>query len=249
MLFKTSPPVTKLSPPPSSVNRLDNGTIEITFILPWPQIQTAHEKQVDQAVSEAELPGFRKGHAPHDLVLPKLDQNSLYQKALEQLVPRSYTQSLDEHQLKPILHPHIKISKGKIGEDWELVATTCEAPVVTLPADYLAEIKKIKESDKNKKLTQSVDYLRRVATLKIPTLLIEEEANHRLGRLAENLAQLSLDVPRYLQSKKMTIEDLRAQTASQAKIDLEIEFILEHIRATEKLADRQKTLDFLANIV
>ena len=249
MLSKASLQVTKSSPPPSSVNRLDNGTIEITFVIPWSNVQSAHAKEVDLAIEQVELPGFRKGKAPRDLVLPKLDQNTLHQKALEQLVPKAYSQSLNEHQLKPILHTHIKVTQGKLGEDWQLVASTCETPKVSLPADYQTEIKKIKPEDKNKKLTERVDYLRRSASLKIPHLLIEEEANHRLGHLAENLSQLGLDIPRYLQSKKTTVENLRAQTASQAKIDLEIEFILEHVRASEKLPDREKTLDFLVRLV
>ena len=240
--------MTRSSQQLSSVNKLDNGTIEITFTLPWADIQSAYDQQVNLSIEQAELPGFRKGKAPRDLVLPKLDQNTLYQKALEQLVPKAYSESLDKHQLKPILHPHVKTTKGKVDEDWELVATTCEAPDITLPPDYRSEIKKITSVDKKKQLTARVDYLRTHASLKIPHLLIEEETNHRLGHLAENLSQLGLDIPRYLQSKKISVENLRAQTVSQAKMDLEIEFTLERVRTLENLPDRQKTLDFLSQL-
>ena len=233
----------------NQVTRLDNGTIELIFSIPWSDIQAAREKEIVKEVEETEISGFRKGKAPRDIVEPKLDTNKLLTAALQSLLPTAYQAIANAHKPKPVLYPHIKITKGQPNEDWEFIATTCEAPQVKLPPDYKSAIKNLEIKNANQKLTAIVDYLRQHSTLQIPHLLIEEESNHRLGHLAENLAQLSLDLPRYLQSKKMTTEDLRAQTASQAKIDLEIEFILETVRNGEQLPDRKKTLDFLASLV
>jgi hypothetical protein len=47
----------------------------------------------------------------------------------------------------------------------------------------------------------------------------------------------------------MTAENLKSQTADQARTDLETEFILEAVRKQEKLTDRAKTLDFLIGLV
>lgn len=91
--------------------------------------------------------------------------------------------------------------------------------------------------------------LRETATVKLSDLIIEAEANHRLTQLADNLTSLGMDVPKYLDSKKMTLEDLKAKTASEAKRDLQTEFILQKIQADLKLKTRQETLDRVTNIV
>jgi len=87
------------------------------------------------------------------------------------------------------------------------------------------------------------------ATVKLSDLIIEAEANHRLSQLADNLTSLGMDVNKYLDSKKMTLEDLKAKTAAEAKKDLQAEFVLQKVQVDLKLKTRQETLDRLTNIV
>jgi len=60
----------------------------------------------------------------------------------------------------------------------------------------------------------------------IPGILVEEEANYRLGALSENLAKVGLTVDKFLQSKKITIEEYRAQTINEARDDLKKKFLV-----------------------
>jgi FKBP-type peptidyl-prolyl cis-trans isomerase (trigger factor) len=53
----------------------------------------------------------------------------------------------------------------------------------------------------------------------------------------------------YLATKKLTVDQLRAQMAQEAKSSLNLEFALMEIQKQEKLADRQKTLDFISALV
>ena len=78
---------------------------------------------------------------------------------------------------------------------------------------------------------------------------MEEEANHRLARLVENLTQLGTSVDQYLSTKKLTAAELKAQLASQTRADLTTEFILLEVQTTQKLADRTKTLEFLKSLI
>jgi FKBP-type peptidyl-prolyl cis-trans isomerase (trigger factor) len=232
----------------SVINRLKNGTIEIKLTIPWSLIDASYNKQVENAVAEAEIPGFRKGKAPKETVIPKLDKSNLMSHALSEVLPQVYSDEVNHHQLKPILYPQIKIDKGKTGEDWEFTAITCEAPEVVIP-DYKNEIPKLQPPVGENKLQTIIDYLQKNSQVAVPDLLIEEESNHRLADLAENLTQLGLDMPKYLQTKKMSAETLKAQTAQTAKADLEIELILNKIRENEKLPDRAKTLELLQNLL
>ena len=230
----------------SVINRLKNGTIEIKLTIPWSVIDASYNKQVEKAVAETEIPGFRKGKAPKETVIPKLDKPNLMSNALSEILPQMYSEEVTYHHLKPILYPQIKIDKGQTGTDWEFTALTCEAPEVVIP-DYKNEIPKLPAGEN--KLQTVIGFLQKNSRVSVPDLLVEEESNHRLAGLAENLTQLGLDIPKYLQTKKMSTEDLKVQTARTARLDLEIELILNKIRENEKLPDRSKTLDFLQNLL
>jgi len=231
-----------------SINRQPNGSIEIKLHLSWNDIQSQIKIETEKAISNAEIPGFRKGKAPRDLVEPKLDKSQLLSQSLAELLPKVYSGVIDTEKLKPILYPQIHIDKGVWGQDFEFTATTCESPTVTLPQSYVENIPKLQFKDANNQLSTILEYLHTNSQVQIPDPLIVEESNHRLSRLAENLSQLGIDMSKYLTTKKITAEDLKAQTAATAKADLEIEFILETIQSHQKLLDRQSTLEYLKSL-
>lgn len=222
------------------IKRLDNGNITLTLTLPWKEVQKAYEEVIDETVKASEIKGFRKGKAPRKLVEDKLDRNETFSHALQHLLPKKYQEAVDQAGLKPVVYPKIQIKKGKEGEDWEFMATLCEAPSVKLGAIV---------HKKDQKLEDVIDKLVASSEVKLADLLVEAEADHRLTQLADNLTRLGLDVNKYLQTKKMTAEDLRAKLASEARRDLNTEFVLQQVQVENKLADRQKTLDFLRGSV
>lgn len=224
--------MTKSSPQLSSVNRLPNGSIEITFTISWTVIQKGYERELEKAVAETELPGFRKGKAPKAEVEPKLDKSKLYSHALEHLVPAEYSKTVEQEHLKPVLYPNITVKEGQEGKDWIFVASTCEAPEVVLP----------------EALKGGIDWLTKNSKVILPQLIIEAEADHRVAALAENLSKLGLTVDKYLLTKKITAEDLRAETVKSAREDLNTEFILQKVQVVKSLPDRKSTLDFLTTL-
>ena len=232
-----------------AVTRQDNGSIEIKITLPWSQVKAAYQHQVDTAFSQTSLAGFRKGKAPRRLVESQLDKSTLMSQALSELLPQAYSEIIQKESFKPVLYPKIQIDSGKEGDDWQFTAVTCESPAVTLPPNYQSQIKLLKVAGSDKKIGQVIDFLRQNSQVKIPDLLVEEEANHRLASLAENLTQLGLSLEKYLDTKKISAASLKAETAKSARSDLEIEFLLNHIQNLEHLPDRQKTLQFLQSLV
>lgn len=231
------------------IKRLANGTVELSLTLPWTEIKTEYEKTVLSAINDAQISGFRKGKAPRDLVEPTLDKSKLYTQAVQKLLPSAYSSAITEHHLKPILQPHISLITDEPDKDWQFTASLCESPTVVLPIDYQAQISKLSKEPKDTKLSRILEFLTKSTPLTIPDLLIEEEANHRLAALVENITQLGLTTQSYLQAKKLTPEALKADLAAQSRLDLQIELILNQIRTEQKLSDRQKTVDFLLSLL
>jgi len=239
---------TKSADVTNALQRKDNGNIEIKITIPWSEINTAYETKLNQALAVAEMPGFRKGKAPREMVEPKLDRSELISQALGDLLPVAYSKLVETLKLKPILYPQIHIDKGKEGEDWEFSAITCEAPVVNLP-DYKHDLPNITVKPDQSKLSAAIEYLKDKTKISIPDLLVEEETNHRLSSLVENLSKIGMSMEKYLQTKKITAEDLKAQSARDARLDLEIEFALAQIQTNEKLTDRNKTIEFVQSLI
>jgi len=227
----------------SQIKRLDNGNIELTFTLVWTDIAAAQEKITAEAVKQAEIKGFRKGHAPRSLVEPQLDKAKILSHAINDLLPKRFTAAIEEHAVKPVVYPKIQIQKGREGEDWEFLALVCEAPTVKLP-DLTKTIGKLE-----KKLEIRMEELLRTSQISLSDLLVGEEVNHRLTRLAENLSALGMTVDKYLESKKTTLEEFKAKTATEARHDLSVEFILQKIQVDQKIKDRKQALDYLTNLV
>jgi trigger factor len=232
----------------AKVTKNPNGEIEITITFPWSEVSIALEKQIQAAVDTAEISGFRKGKAPRNMVEPQLDKNKLYSSVIQKILPSAYESAIKDNQLKPILYPHIHIQKAEPEKDWEFSLHTCEAPVINLEK-YESIVALVSKDPADSRVVRILDELRKLTKLTLPDILVEEEANHRLGALIENITQLGMTTNSYLEAKKLTPETLKAQMANEARADLEAEFILSHIQSNQKLADRKKTLDYLLSLV
>ncbi|MCL5746955.1 MAG: trigger factor family protein, partial [Patescibacteria group bacterium] len=138
----------------TAVQKLEDGTINLTITIPNALIKKTFEEELNEAVKTADLPGFRKGKAPKKLVEEKIDKNKIQEKILQKLIPQAYIEAVKEHDLKPVLNPKIHIAPNQIGvekidkgEDWQFTAVTCEAPEVNLNA-YKEAIQKLTAKSK-----------------------------------------------------------------------------------------------------
>lgn len=203
----------------------------------------AYEDVVQKATQQAELPGFRRGKAPRNLIEPKLDRSETFSRALQDILPGAYQAAVKQHGLRLILYPKLQVTQAREAQDWMVTAISCETPPVVLP-DYRKDL-----PGSVKDLPDILDYLLKNTRVDLPSVLVEEETNRRLAILAENLTGLGMTIQSYLAQKKLTPESLKNQFAQQAKNELTLEFSLASIQSGEKLENRQKTLDFLTTLL
>lgn len=236
----------------TALSRLEDGTIELTLTISWDTIQKTYALVVDDFVKEAEMPGFRKGKAPKAMVEESLDKNKVYEETIKRIVPQAYTDAVAEHKLKPILMPQIDLKSAEEGKDWQVMARTCETPVVTV-GDYkkaIVELKTAKtkkiylpgqseektdEKDRKPTLDEILDKVLTVTNAKLPTILVEHETNHQLSQLVDQTRKLGLTVEQYLASSGKTSESIRAEYAQQTRRTLSLEFALEFIAQKEQV--------------
>ena len=245
----------------TQINRLEDKTIELTLSIPWEDIQKTYSEVVDEFVKETEVPGFRKGKAPREAVEAKLDKNKVYEEVMQHIIPKVYSEAVETEKLHPVVMPKITLTEAKEGNDWKVLAITCERPEIVL-ADYKKAVTEAKAAkankiwvpgqepakeneEKEKKITLD-ELLAAVSTAiktTLPAILIDQEVNHLLSDLVDQTKKLGLTVEQYLTSTGRTAEGIRHEYEEQARRTLTLEFALEDIADKEGILVSDDEID------
>ena len=233
----------------SALNRLDNGTLELTITIPWIKVNESYQKVLAESASEVAVKGFRKGKAPLKMVEEKLGKQHLLEETLKEVLPQIYLEAVKEHSLKPVVNPQITVTALEENKDWQIKATTCELPKVDL-GDYKDYVKKVLSTEKiwvpgkdkkqepeneNERMDKIFKALLENVKVNLPEILIQDEINRMLSRLIDQTARLGLTVEQYLASTGKTTEQIKNEYQSQAQETIKLELILSSIADEEKI--------------
>lgn len=96
-------------------------------------------KGIDEAFVETRkkitVPGFRKGRVPRQIFNQMYGEESLYQDALNNVLPEAYNAAVKETGIQPVDQPKIDIKSMEKGQPWVLTAEVDVMPEVKL-GDY-----------------------------------------------------------------------------------------------------------------
>lgn len=233
------------------IEKQENGNIKVTITLPKADVEKARAEVVEQLAKTANVAGFRKGKAPKDLVEGKLNDEQVREETLKKLIPPAYTQAIQENNIKPIMNPKLHVEKIDDGEDWIFHAFTCELPEIEL-GKYQENVKKITAKSKivipgkEEQKTNMDDIVKAVldsATVKVPAILVEQETDRLVSQLLEDIKKLGLGLDQYLASTKRNPQELREEYAKRAENDIKLEFVLQKIAESEKIAVDPKEVE------
>ncbi len=224
--------------------RRDDGTIELNITVPAATVQKERGKIEDALVKGIELPGFRKGMAPRDLALKKISEEKIREELLREVITNEYRKAVEKHKLQPVINPQIHIEAFENGQDLQFTAEIAEEPKVEL-GDYKKAIKDV--SAKGKIVTEkgkepqkpSIDAVIAAGmsqvTVKIPNVIIEREVSRLLSQVIDEVKQLGMTLENYLDSKKISVEQLREEYKNRAERDIKLEFFLRKVADEEKI--------------
>lgn len=236
----------------TAITRLPNSAFELTITLPWDKVKEVYDRVFEELASEIEIEGFRKGKAPRELAEKHLDKDKIYGETINRLVPEAYRLALQEHNLKPIVSPQIKITQAEEGRDWQMIIQSAEKPEVRL-GNYRQVVSEInaknkiwvpgkddinqntenkakdKREEEEKRISEIVNKLLETCQVDLPEILLNAETNRLLTALLEDIRAAGLTYEQYLQSSGQTAEEVRAKYAQQARQALKLEFILEAV--------------------
>ncbi|TGB04137.1 trigger factor [Halobacillus salinus] len=94
------------------------------------------DKALDQAfqkvVKQVQVPGFRKGKVPRKLFEQRFGVESLYQDAIDIVLPKAYTEAVEETGIEPVDQPEVDVKEIEKGEGVVFTAEVTVKPEVEL---------------------------------------------------------------------------------------------------------------------
>ena len=240
----------------SVIAREEDGNIQITFTIPFALIQKAQVETIEEMAKDIEVPGFRRGKAPRDLVKEKIPANTLLEHSLGHILPQALSDAVKEHNLKIAIYPRFELVKAIDGEPWQIRGITCELPAIEL-GDYKKAVQGagavksivVPGQDDKKGLTPEekeqlvIKTLLNSVKIKVPKILVEEEVASRLSNLLARLEKLGLALESYLASVGKNPDSLKAEYEIQAKDSIILDLALSKIAEEENLKINEKDIE------
>ncbi|OHA88206.1 MAG: hypothetical protein A2741_01160 [Candidatus Zambryskibacteria bacterium RIFCSPHIGHO2_01_FULL_43_27] len=121
--------------PPVEIKKLPNSEIEIRGEIESNFLDTAFETTLERKLKDVEMPGFRKGKAPKELVLKQFGEAYFLEEAANLALSEAYPKIVEENKLRVIGNPHITLTKLARGNPLGFIIVTATVPEIKLP-DY-----------------------------------------------------------------------------------------------------------------
>lgn len=161
---------------------LSKNQIELNIEVSLEEIKPHLEKTAIRLASKTNIPGFRPGKAPYDLVKAKLGEMTIWQEALNSILAQTFYQAVQEHQLKTVGQPDIKIDKLAPGNPLVYTAKVSLLPEVVLGDWQKSEVKKTEIKVSQEDLDKTFAQLQEM-----------QVAENKVERVANNGDKVELD--------------------------------------------------------
>ncbi|MEI7025207.1 trigger factor [Paenibacillus sp. y28] len=163
--------------------KIENNQAVLTVEVGAEKVNTALDKAFKKVSQKATVPGFRKGKVPRPIFERKYGIESLYQDAIDILLPEVYSEAVKETGIEPVDRPDIEIDQFSKGEAFKFKATVTVKPEVEL-----GEYKGLEVEEASAEVT-------------------DEEVQAELNRLQQRHAELVVIEDRAAQLGDVTVID------------------------------------------
>ncbi|RBW71566.1 trigger factor [Bacillus taeanensis] len=96
------------------------------------EVNNALDEAFKKVVKKVSVPGFRKGRIPRPIFEKRFGVEALYQDALDILLPKAYSEAVEEANIEPVDRPEVDVEQMEKGQTLIFKATVTVKPEVTL---------------------------------------------------------------------------------------------------------------------
>ena len=125
------------------VEQLEHNMAKLTIEVSAEELEGALQKAYQKQKSRINVPGFRKGKVPRQLIEKMYGPEIFYDDAANALIPKAYADAYDECELDIVSRPEIDVVQIEKGKDFIFTATVATKPEVTLGEYKGLEVDKV----------------------------------------------------------------------------------------------------------
>lgn len=139
--------------------KLEGSVGVLTVEVDAAEVNQALDAAFKKVVKTINVPGFRKGKMPRPLFEQRFGVESLYQDALDIILPQAYSSAVDEAGIFPVAHPEIDIEQLEKGKNLIFTAKVTVKPEVKLGEYKGLELTKADENVTDEDVTNELTKL------------------------------------------------------------------------------------------
>lgn len=182
-----------------AVKDLPGSEVEIQGEIPTDIIASRRSAAIKKLGADKEIPGFRKGHAPEDMLADHLGESAIMFEIAETVLGEAYPQIVQEHKLDVVDMPQISITKLAPGNPVGFTAVSAVMPKIELP-DYKKVAAEVRKENPEEEVA-----------------VTDEELNETLTQLRRNKAQIAQQQKGEEPTEEIKDEDLPELTDEDVK--------------------------------
>ena len=149
----------------TTIEKQENNIVKVDIEIPAKDAVGYYNNAIKKFAQYVNIPGFRKGKAPRNIIEQHVGEERIKHEALEDALPRIFTEVIKENDLDVVVQPYVESYDFNIGEDLKIVAKIELRPEVTL-GEYKGQTVEVEE-------------------YKIPDDAVEKSINQMLDQYSE----------------------------------------------------------------
>jgi trigger factor len=157
--------------------KLEGNQGVLTVEVDAEKVNESLDSAFKKVVKQVNVPGFRKGKMPRPLFEKRFGVESLYQDAIDLMLPDAYTAAIEETGIEPVDRPEIDVEQIEKGKSFIFTAKVIVKPEVKLGEYKGIEVEKFDTTVTDEDVDNEIKGLQE----KQAELVVKEEGKAELG--------------------------------------------------------------------
>lgn len=118
------------------IKKKENNTVFFDIVLKREDIKKAENEVYKKNKKYFQIPGFRKGHVPKNMIENMYGKDVFFEDAINELLPKEYEDAIKELDLKVVDQPNIDIDEESLDKDDLIVKVSVDVKPEVEIKDY-----------------------------------------------------------------------------------------------------------------
>lgn len=150
------------------VENMDKNMAKLTITVPAQEVEKAIQSAYLKNRGKMNIPGFRKGKAPRQIIEKMYGVGIFYEDAVNEMIPEAYEAAYNESGLDIVSQPSIDVVQIEKGKDFIFTAEVAVKPEVELGQYKGIEVEKADVTVTDEEVAEELDKVREQNSRMVP---------------------------------------------------------------------------------